>query len=120
MKYVLWNEETGEVKSYGGMTQQQARHRLSEDLYVWRRIAGKQKFPWHIRKESYSVQKKRYAKRPAMNPPAHTLGRIVEIRYERTTGRKPGFYKHVFKKGSGELIAGTDARGRKIITIRKP
>lgn len=46
----------------------------------------------------------------------HTLGRILEIRYERTTGRKPGLYKHVFKRGNGVLKVAT-VKGRKVIIV---
>lgn len=86
--------------------------------------------PWKTWK-LYSVKGKRisagkplYHKRsiilrrgkPRENPKTHTLGRILEIRYERTTGRKPGLYKHVFKRGNGVLQVG-ERNGQKIIQV---
>lgn len=53
------------------------------------------------------------------NPVPQKLGRIVEIRYERTGGKHPGAYKHVFKPGTGDLFVGRDKNGQKCLIVRK-
>ena len=53
------------------------------------------------------------------NRPTYILGEVVEIKYRRTTGKHRGQFKHVFKRG-GQLAAGYDKQGRKVLFVQKP
>lgn len=65
------------------------------------------------------VTEKKKTTTKTSNPPGYVLGRVVEIRYERTVGKHRGQFKHTFKRGNGVLVAGYDKQGRKVILVRK-
>jgi len=55
--------------------------------------------------------------KPASNPAGEVIGVLKELRYQRTVGAHPGYYKHVFKSKSYVLCL---PNGDVLLTSRRP